>query len=97
MSEDLAWKNTKHLISAQALTGKAKDKTCKGFNQRIFGRGLEHSTRAGQVSVYNFCASEAHMKKKCTHMTHQLKDEKRKRYGFKQLYLKHNMAERLRT
>lgn len=36
MNEDLARKNTKHLISAQTLTGKTKDKKGKGFNHSIF-------------------------------------------------------------
>lgn len=47
MNEDLARKNTKHLISAQTLIGKTKDQTGKGVNDSIFVRGLEHSTRAG--------------------------------------------------
>lgn len=53
-------KNTGYFISAEAVKGKAKDKTSKGFNQSIFGRGSEQGTRAGLLSMYNFCAFEAH-------------------------------------
>lgn len=57
MNEDLARENTKHLISAQTLTGKIEDKTGKGFNHSIFARGLDHSTRA-ELLVCIFCAFE---------------------------------------
>ena len=60
MNKGLTRKNTGHLISAEAVKGKAKEKTTNGFNQSHFGRGLEHSTRAGLLSMQNFCASEAH-------------------------------------
>lgn len=32
-------KNTGHLISAEAIKGKEKDKTINGFNQSLLGKG----------------------------------------------------------
>lgn len=45
-------KNTGRFISAEAVKGKAKDKTSNGFNQSIFGRGSEQAGHKGWITQH---------------------------------------------